>query len=99
MRQYGKNAEGTNVIDVRIRKLDGVTSCNVRQVIPAAQSCQARAAKSRDRAARGGSQCVAVNCKGAPAGAPPEIGRYRLSFFVVNPVEPAEPITVAILPL
>ncbi len=26
MRQFGKNAEGTNVIDVRIRKLDGVTS-------------------------------------------------------------------------
>ncbi len=26
MRQFGKNAEGNNVIDVRIRKLEGVTS-------------------------------------------------------------------------
>ncbi len=31
-------------------------------------------------------------------GAPPEIGRYRRSFVVVIPVEPAVPITGVILP-
>ena len=39
-----------------------------------------------------------IKCKGAPVGAPPEIGRYRLSFVVVIPVEPAVPISGIILP-
>ena len=68
--------------------------------------CQASGAKTRDRAGAARSRSITIryrsfgpiNCKGAPVGAPPEIGRYRLSFVVVIPVEPAVPISGIILP-
>ncbi len=69
--------------------------------------CQASGAETRDRGGAARSRPITIryrsfgpiNCKGAPVGAPPEIGRFRLSFVVVIPVEPAVPIAGVILPL